>query len=157
MMPRVSDAYALAESLAHRCEGAHPYQDEWRAKCPNHQGKSNTSLSLTPQDDRVLLYCHGGCTQQDVVRALGLSMADLFVPQTSAASNGHKRIDKVYEYYDINGQLVHETVRYDPKDFRQRRPDPAKPGDYIWNLKGIEPVLYHLPQVLAAVQHGEPI
>jgi hypothetical protein len=84
-------------------------------------------------------------------------MADLFVPQPSAASNGHKRIVQVYKYYDVNGNLVHEAVRYGPKDFRQRRPAPAKPGEYIWSLKGIEPVLYHLPLVLAAVQRGETI
>jgi hypothetical protein len=87
-----------------------------------------------------------------VVQALGLTMADLFVHPRP--SNGHKRIVKVYDYYDAAGTLVHQTVRYDPKDFRQRRPDPAHPGDYLWNLKGIEPVLYNLPAVLEGIRAG---
>ena len=53
--------------------------------------------------------------------------------------------------------LVHQTVRLTPKAFRQRRPDPKNPGGWIWNLEGVDPVLYHLPQVLAAMQRGEPI
>ena len=88
--------------------------------------------------------------------ALGIEKKDLFI-KGSAQSNGHKRIVKVYDYHDANGTLVHQTVRYEPKDFKQRRPDPAKPGDYIWNLKGITPVLYHLPQVFRAVQEGKRI
>jgi hypothetical protein len=32
--------------------------------------------------------------------------------------------------------LVHQTVRLTPKAFRQRRPDPATPGAWIWNLEG---------------------
>ena len=148
------DASALAEAIARRCEDAHPYQDEWRARCPNHQGKSDTSLSLTPADDRVLIHCHGACAPEDVVHALGLTMADLFL---KPSTNGHKRIVKIYDYFDEHGTLVHQTVRYDPKDFRQRRPDPAHPGQYIWSLKGITPVLYRLPEILAAVQHGETV
>jgi uncharacterized protein (DUF927 family) len=151
-----SDAYALAEAIAQRCEDAHPYQDEWRARCPNHQGKSNTSFSITPADDRVLIKCFSTCASIDVVNAIGLTMADLFV-KGPAQRNGHKRIVKAYDYYDASGTLVHQTVRYEPKDFHQRRPDPAKPGEWLWSLKGIEPVLYYLPQVLAAVQRGETI
>src|SRR4029450_11211169 len=84
-------------------------------------------------------------------------MADLFVTAGPARTNGHKRIVTVYDYYDAHGTLVHQTVRYEPKDFRQRRPDPVTPGAYLWNLKGIEPVLYNLPAVLAALAQGTPI
>jgi len=133
------DAFELAEAIANLCEDAHPYKDGWRARCPNHQGKTDTSLSIDPADDRVVLKCFGGCPQADVVHAMSLRMADLFMrPQSS---NGHKHIVKVYDYYDAHGTLLHQTVRYDPKDFRQRRPDPVNPGEYIWNMKGIEPVL----------------
>ena len=37
-------------------------------------------------------------------------------------------------------------VRYEPKDFRQRRPDGQ--GGWIWNVKGIRLVPYRLPSVL---------
>jgi putative DNA primase/helicase len=51
-------------------------------------------------------------------------------------------------YRDARGKLLHEAVRFDPKDFAQRRPDGA--GGYIWNLDGIERVPYRLPELLAA-------
>lgn len=54
-----------------------------------------------------------------------------------------------YDYTDATGKLVHQTVRWDPKDFTQRRPDPAKPGEWIWSISGIEPVLYRLPELVA--------
>jgi hypothetical protein len=78
------DAYALAEAIAQRCEDAHPYKNEWRARCPNHHGKSATSCSITPADDRALIHCHGACSPQDVVHALGLTMADLFLRSSVA-------------------------------------------------------------------------
>ena len=71
--------------------------------------------------------------------------------------NGHRRIVTTYDYVDAHGVLVHQTVRLTPKAFRQRRPDPAHPGAWLWNLEGVEPVLYHLPQVIEAIQRGETI
>ena len=34
-----------------------------------------------------------------------------------------RRIIKTYEYFDEKGELLFEAVRYEPKAFRQRRPD----------------------------------
>jgi hypothetical protein len=39
-------------------------------------------------------------------------------------------------------------VRFEPKSFSQRRPDGT--GGWIWNLNGVERVLYRLPELLAA-------
>lgn len=58
------------------------------------------------------------------------------------------RIVKTYDYKDSDGNLLCQVVRMDPKDFRQRRP--GNNGKWIWNLKGIDSVLYNLPQVLKA-------
>src|SRR5262245_41296796 len=65
-------------------------------------------------------------------------------------SNGHseRRIDTTYNYTDANGALLFQVVRFIPKDFRQRRPNGQ--GGWIWNLTGIEPVLYKLPEILGA-------
>jgi putative DNA primase/helicase len=61
-----------------------------------------------------------------------------------------------YQYRDLTGAVVHETLRYGPvKDFRQRRPDGA--GGYIWDLKGIELVLYRLPEITEAIKAARPI
>jgi Family of unknown function (DUF5906) len=58
------------------------------------------------------------------------------------------RIVSVYPYHGPGGELRFEVVRYEPKNFRQRRPDGN--GGYIWNLKGVDRVLYRLPQLLTS-------
>jgi 5S rRNA maturation endonuclease (ribonuclease M5) len=62
-----------------------------------------------------------------------------------------------YDYPDENGKLLHQTVRYTPKEFLQRRPDLDDPAKWIWNLKGVRTVLFRLPEVLQAVKDGKPV
>jgi putative DNA primase/helicase len=57
-------------------------------------------------------------------------------------------IRATYDYQDANGTLLFQTVRFEPKGFSQRRPDGA--GGWIWNLRGVERVLYRLPELLGA-------
>jgi hypothetical protein len=66
-----------------------------------------------------------------------------------AGLNGHAwQIACTYDYVDEQGTILFQTVRYVPKDFRQRRPDGQ--GGWIPNLCDTRLVLYHLPAVLAA-------
>jgi hypothetical protein len=65
------------------------------------------------------------------------------------------RIVKTYPYRDENGELLFEVVRFEPKDFRQRRPDGR--GGWIWKLGDTRRVLYMLPELLTAVAAGEMI
>jgi len=72
---------------------------------------------------------------------------------TPRRANGSQRaprgvIDKVHPYRDEGGAVLFEVVRFDPKDFRQRRPDPNKPGDFIWSTKGVRQVPYRLPDLI---------
>jgi 5S rRNA maturation endonuclease (ribonuclease M5) len=57
-----------------------------------------------------------------------------------------RRIVKTYDYVDESGNLIFQTVRYEPKDFRQRKPDGK--GGWIWNLKDVRLVLYNLSEVI---------
>lgn len=52
-----------------------------------------------------------------------------------------------YPYRDEAGALLFEVVRYEPKDFRPRRPDPDKPGKWIWSIKDVRQVPYRLPEL----------
>jgi putative DNA primase/helicase len=70
-----------------------------------------------------------------------------------ADANGHasrrkRKIVETYPYRSAEGNSVYQGVRFDPKGFAQRRPDGR--GGYIWNLDGVERVLYRLPELLAA-------
>jgi len=66
-----------------------------------------------------------------------------------------EKIAAVYKYRDLAGAVVHETVRYEPKSFTQRRPNGK--GGYIYSLSGIEPVLYRLPEITTAIKRSIPI
>jgi putative DNA primase/helicase len=153
------DATSLAAAIAHLCEQPTHRGDQWQACCPVHED-SHPSLSIGVGEhyDRVVVHCHAGCDPEAILHALGLTWDDVFL-RGDVQTNGHKHIVKVYDYYDTHGTLVHQTVRYEPKAFHQRRPDPANPGDYIWKnaLQGIEPVLYNLPAILQAIQDNQPI
>ncbi len=66
--------------------------------------------------------------------------------------SGKLNIVASYPYTDAGGKLLFEVIRVEPKDFRQRRPDGN--GGWLWNMKGIQRVIYRLPSVVAAVKAG---
>ena len=47
--------------------------------CPSHDDKS-PSLSITLENERILLYCHTGCTIERICSSLGIEKYDLFAP-----------------------------------------------------------------------------
>jgi putative DNA primase/helicase len=57
------------------------------------------------------------------------------------------RIVAAYDYTDEGEHLLHQTVRMEPKDFKQRRPYGS--NEWIWNIKGVRLVLYRLPKLLS--------
>ena len=65
----------------------------------------------------------------------------------SASGRHLRQIVTEYDYTDENGARLYQTVRFEPKDFRQRRSDGN--GGWIW--KGPErPVPYKLPELIAS-------
>jgi len=126
----------------------------WSAKCPAHEDR-NASLSISEgRDGRTLLHCHAGCTVEAVVSAAGLTMRDLAPVQDARPQ---RRIVKAYPYVDAAGALLFEVIRFDPKDFRQRHPDLTTADGWAWNMKGVNRVLYRLPEVLKATAEGRAV
>ena len=63
----------------------------WSARCPAHPD-GTPSLSISEgTDGRALLKCHAGCTSEAVVKALSLTMADLFESRTQERRSGRAR------------------------------------------------------------------
>jgi hypothetical protein len=60
-----------------------------------------------------------------------------------------------YDYRDANGKFLFQTVRFRPKRFAQRRPDPANKDRWIWDLAGVTREPYHLPELLS--QPDQPV
>lgn len=143
------------QAVLERLHGVKPAgRDKWSAKCPAHDD-NRASLSISRGDDgRCLLHCHAGCTPEAVCQAMGLDLADLFSPAapsgkpTARQSATPRKIVKKYPYCDESGRLLFEVVRFEPKDFRQRRPDGN--GGWVWNLDGVPRVLYRLPELAKA-------
>jgi hypothetical protein len=76
------------------------------------------------------------------------------------SGKGRAKLGKIvayYPYFDENSALLYQVVRYDPKTFRQRRPDPSQPSGWSWSVKGIKPVPYRLPELIEAIAQEHPI
>lgn len=71
-------------------------------------------------------------------------------------AEGLGELVKVYPYVDEWGEVLHETLRYEPKNFRQRRPDADRPGEWIWSLKDSRVVPFRLDRIGKA-KKSEPI
>ncbi len=132
----------IAEALGGKKSGA-----GWACKCLSHED-DHASLSISELNGKILVKCHAGCEQDEVIAAL---LAKNLWPETSAK----KKIVATYDYVDAAGTLLYQAVRYEPKEFRQRRPDGK--GGWIWNLQIIKRVIYNLPTVLKAVKVGENV
>jgi putative DNA primase/helicase len=126
----------MAKHLAGRRVGA-----SWVARCPAHDDR-HPSLSLKDDGGRVLVHCHAGCPQRDVVHAL--KRLGIW-PSRKGTKN--RTIVATYDYTDETGALLYQVVRYHPKDFKQRRPDGA--GGWLWSA-GERQVLYRLREVVEA-------
>ena len=85
---------------------------------------------------------------------MNITPADLFADETK---QGQRRIVATYPYHDAAGKVLFEVVRYDPKDFKQRRPDTTAIDCWTWNTKGIKKVLFRLPEILRDAQNGKII
>lgn len=163
MMPleRRPSPEAIAQALgsAKRTGGG------WSCKCPAHDDK-HASLSVTEKDGKLLWKCHAGCEQGAVHAALAerglirkpsspLTPRITPRPPMKIIDGGKKasapepigRIVNTYDYIDATGQLLFQVVRFEPKTFRQRRPNG---GGWQWGLGQTKPILYRLPDVLAA-------
>jgi len=59
------DAQFISDQL-----GGKRYGKSYRMACPCHGGKNPTSLVVTDAGDKVLVYCHAGCSQRDLIDTL---------------------------------------------------------------------------------------
>jgi hypothetical protein len=137
---------------------------QWEALCPAHDDREPSLCIGLGKDGRALVHCQAGCKLENVLEKIGLRERDLFphddpgpdaapaavpLPENlpSIPPSEVKRMSKNYEYHDETGKLLYEVVRFEPKDFRMRRPDGK--GGWTWNMDGTPRILYRLPELLA--------
>ncbi len=154
---------AALQQVLSRLQGVQQSGNSYISLCPGHDDH-DPSLSIGAGDDgRVLLKCFAGCSTEDVLRAIGLTFQDLYPDQqqpqrsacnqqkTAGARTSGKPTGKIiaeYDYRNENGELLYQALRFDPKDFRQRKPDGQ--GGWSWSVKDVPKVLYRLSDMIAA-------
>ena len=125
---------------------------ELRGACPVHAGK-RPSFAVNPVTGDA--YCHSQCGRGWDLIALEQELRGqefreardaVFAIVGRAPADGHRLEVASYSYQDELGSLLFQTVRFEPKDFRQRRPNGN--DRFIWNLDGVRLVLYRLPEIL---------
>ena len=98
--------------------------NNWKAICPKHD---DTNPSLSINEEKGLFNCFGfGCGFKGKVII-------------------RKKAIKFYNYNLENKNLYYQVVRYEPKDFKFRRPDEY--GNWIYNLNGLKQIPYRLPEL----------
>lgn len=123
-----------------RCSGFTSVDGEWtHCSRPEHSG------SIDQNGAGLFAHkMHGEC------RCGSTHGADLRPSQVQA-----KRIAATYDYVDEKGALLLQVVRYEPKEFRQRKPDGA--GGWIWKVGDVRRVPYRLPQLIEGARSGATI
>lgn len=104
-------------------------RDTSMAICPCHDDRQ-ASLSVSRGNKGTVLKCHAGCKTEDIVAAVGLTMADLFSDQGKAATKArkpawvtylernHGKLVDTYTYCDpFTGEYRYMRARFDPKSF----------------------------------------
>ncbi len=64
--------------------------NKWISRCPAHQDNS-PSLTIAEGNRGLLLKCWAGCTVEEITRALGLSVKDLFFDTTGNNPNERRQ------------------------------------------------------------------
>lgn len=132
----------------------------WTARCPAHDDRT-ASLSIGEgENGKLLVHCHAGCSFDAILKAAGLEPANPNGHDQKAGKRGLGKIVATYDYHDATDTMVFQVVRFEPKDFRQRRrPRPDDPADkiksgpdgqWVWSVKDAEKVPYRLPKLLNA-------
>ena len=169
------------DEVLSRLDNVSGSKGQYNAACPCRNDDKNPSLRIgIGREDQVLLKClrGGGCSVDEICKSINLEMNDLWpddgqenkvtinVPKTSpvpgtrgGGKGGDKKLTNTYKYFDENGSLVMEVLRYVYEDgrktFLQRKP--SEQGGWEWKTDDLQKPLYRLPQILRAVADGETV
>lgn len=172
----MTDQLSPVEKVLERLEDYKKRKNEFRARCPAHNGNSKDSLSIKEGDDgRALLVCHADCDRRNIVNALELEMVDLFARD----NNGYPSRGTAKKATRKKGSAKEETLTTDelPDGTYWEFTSPAgetiymqrhkceyyrKVGEGLWKggkgaLDGVVRVLYNLPELVDGVRAGKTV
>ena len=180
------DAKLIAAALGRARPAANGH---WLASCPvvDHgqgNGDQNPSLSICDEDGKLLLKCHGGCSQHDVwsaVRDLGLlpQRSEWVEPLVVRPINGHHpapvqiprpvqfppapvqlHLTDEWEYADEHGSVLFVKQRFrttDAKGKTYKLLRVMEDGSRHASMGGARVIPYRLKDVIEAGLQGKPV
>lgn len=77
------------------------------------------------------------------------------ITKVDAPKSGMGRQVAAYDYLSASGELLFQVVRFEPKNFRQRRPDGN--GGWVWKMAGVQLIPYRLSAVVRAIERRHTI
>lgn len=123
---------------------------ELYAKCPFHTDGSRPNFRVNiGKNSWFCDVCgEGGGAVEFLAKKQGRDKKEVFKELVQKNDNSPKpaQIVATYDYTDQFGKLLYQVCRMQPKTFRQRRPDGK--GGWLWNMEGVERVLYRLQDIL---------
>lgn len=134
--------------LLHRLTDVSGSPPQYSAKCPAHDDKKASLSIKEAEDGKILLHCHAHCTLEAICEALGITKRDIMgnsqaqtYKKTTAkqafSSSAPKKEVARYNYCDVDGRLLAQKIRYEPKVFSWYNPNTNQ-----WSRKGLPPLLY---------------
>lgn len=145
----------IAQQIAQRSNGQ-PRSDGrggFFVICPCHEDRRASLHISTGKRGCVVLHCHANCGTADILAACGLSFHDLFNDRT-ATRRGRPTAE--YAYVDLDHHHRFTVLRYGDgknKEFCVVRA--GEDGSPVLNAQGLGRLLYHAPEVAAAVLAGK--
>lgn len=92
------------DAFLDRLEDAKPSGlNKWEARCPAHDDR-HASLSVAQGRQGVVAHCHAGCAIENIARAIGLDVADLFDRDPEPAAPAPKQEAKPLQMEQQVGQ-----------------------------------------------------
>lgn len=130
-LPNQSSSVIRPEQIAHALGEGKEFQNgdgSWNTVCPAHNDKGPSLTVSEGNGGRLLVHCHSGCRQEEVIEALKRHdlwprakrnwVAQAFAPANAARPGQitHPRLGaavKSWEYRDLQGRLVGFISRFD--------------------------------------------
>ena len=122
-------AYLKPEDIANQLEGARRWGEAWSARCPSHKDRL-ASLKISPGSKATLIYCHAGCTAQEILDEMGLGMEQLY----------HNYDPNSHTNHDSSSSLKLRQMIRDSKAPTMRELAPAHTlEDVLWEVVESDP------------------
>ncbi len=130
------------EQILTSLEGVRQISGGYIALCPAHNDR-NPSLSIRDGDEGVVLYCHAGCSINDVTSSMELNLSDLFHDNKGIKVHKYKQSDHWYDEgfketrYQIKDRAGEPTAEHVRRDWPDKQKLFRWFRDGRWSLGGL--------------------